>query len=478
MTVHGISSRARVVLQIFRIVLVGLLGAWLAVIFAGGVKTAVGPVTVQGEMRPAWSGETRLGLPPAGTLSAATHRGPLALVARVEEVEVASLARWVKRGVNGRALPDWLRPEVARLAATLAWRGLLAAVVGAAVFGLLAGLRRRQWLACVLAGAGSVAIPLALAALTYDPGAFSDARYTGELARAPALLRMANLNMRQLTSLQGNLSLAADRAEVLTERLDDALAAPSPAVEPTRVLLVSDLHNNPAGLQLAVDLAESYDVKLVLVAGDISDLGHPLEGGLLTEWTKFRVPVVVVTGNHDSRAIAGRLRQIKGVTVLENGARVQRAGLTIGGYGDPRAERDGLGSAENTPEELDALFTRVSGDLQGAAAPDILLLHNHRTAQRLLGRAPVILTGHSHAAEMRRDGESVLVNAGTAGAAGVRYFTAKHRPDYGAAILSFVPGVEPKLRYVDFVQVTPADGDFVVQRRDLARWKGELFWLR
>lgn len=480
MTVNGIRIRhaAHLLLQVLRVVLVGLLGAWLAVIFAGGVKMAVGPVMVHGEMRPSWSGQTRLGLPPAGTLSAPTHRGPLALVGRVEEVHVASLVKWVKRGVNGRSLPDWLRPQVTHLAVTVAWRGLLAAVAGAAIFGLLAGLRRRQWLACVLTGAASVAIPVALAALTFDAGAFTDARYTGELARAPALLRMANLDVRRLTALHGDLQVAADRAGHFTERLDNSSATPIPAKKLTRVLLISDLHNNPAGLQLAIDLAKSYAVKLVLVAGDISDLGHPLEGSLLADWQQFRMPVVVVTGNHDSRAIAGHLRTIKNVTVLENGARVTRAGLTIGGYGDPRADRDGAGSARNTSEELSALFTRISGDLHSAAAPDILLVHNHEVARRLLGRVPVILCGHSHAAEMRRDGDSVLVNAGTTGAAGVRYFTAKHRPTYGAAILSIVPGDRPQLRYVDFIQVNPADGDFVVQRRDLTRWNGNAFRLR
>lgn len=126
MTGQGISPHARqeagrrqqthLLWRIIRIVLVGLLGGWLAVIFAGGVKMPVGPMVVRGELRPAWSGETRLDLPPAGALSAPTHHGPIRLVARVEEVHVGPLVKWVKSGVDDRMLPGWLRPKVTRLA--------------------------------------------------------------------------------------------------------------------------------------------------------------------------------------------------------------------------------------------------------------------------------------------------------------------------------------------------------------------------
>jgi predicted phosphodiesterase len=460
------------VLHVARVIVVGLLGGWLAVIFVGGVRVAAGPVTVRGEIRPAWSGRTRLDLPPVGSLSARTHRAPIAIMARVEEVHVAPLVRWAKDGVDEQMVFDWLKPNATRVAVALAWRSLLAALAGAAVFGLLAALRPRQWLACVSIGVGGVALPMALAAFTFNPDAFANARYSGELARAPALLR-------QFASLQGHIRVAAVRAEEFSQQLDNEVTvAPVPAESLTRVLLISDLHNNPAGLRLALDLAKAYEVKLVLVAGDISDLGHPLEGDLLSEWTRFRVPVVTVTGNHDSRAITGHLRKIKGITVLERGARVQHAGLTISGYGDPRAERDGAGDALNTPDELTRLFAQVRDDLQDAPTPDILLLHNHDVARRLLGSTPLILCGHSHAAMMRREGESVMVNAGTTGAAGVRYFTAKQQLAYGAAILSFVTENEPRLRYVDFIEVHPMDGSFVVQRRDLARWtNGKLFRL-
>src|SRR5690606_27856544 len=101
--------------------------------------------------------------------------------------------------------------------------------------------------------------------------AFGEPRFEGELARAPAIVSAVERGV-------GDLDVVRGRVETLAQRLADlyavsAGALPGGAPGETAILHVSDLHLNPLGAQLVVELAEAFDVDAVLDTGDVTTFG-------------------------------------------------------------------------------------------------------------------------------------------------------------------------------------------------------------
>lgn len=447
--------------------LVGLAGAWLGVVAWDGVRGDLDLVTVQASFKPALAGGTEVDLPPFGSLFALTHQGPLRLRLQVDQLHVEETIEWLKQRKTPEEAVAHLHEEIRHVSGKLVKGTVLVALIGAAAATMLLGSGWRYTLVGVVAGVLGVAVPLGIAVHTYDTAAFSSPRYEGELSRAPRLLDAIH---QGYTNAVERLPVITDQVVELYQQLEtNGAGAAVDRKAKLRVLLISDLHNNPLGLNFALDLARSYRVRMVLVCGDVTDFGHSLEGELLTGWERFSVPVAMVTGNHDSRSVADALSAISGVTVLDNGEAVETAGLRVAGYGDPAARRPGPGSVNASAKDLDNLAQRMTRDLAKRDTPDVLMVHNFRVARNLVGRTPLIVTGHSHSALVEERKGTVIVNPGTTGAAGVRYFTSKQSPPYTAAVLHFArDGAKPRLSMVDLVELQQPSGDFVISRRSIA----------
>ncbi|HEX2949706.1 MAG TPA: metallophosphoesterase family protein, partial [Armatimonadota bacterium] len=417
----------------------------MAIAIWGGSSVPLGIAEIHGKLTPAVSGVTSIVLPPFGMVSASTHHAPLHLTIRIEQLHVDGLLEWMKNGPSREETMHLLQREVMHFARILVLQALLVALLGAFFAGVLLGVRRWRLVAASCAGLVAVAVPIGLTALTYQPEAFSSPTYHGELAKAPELLQAAQLGWKNYASVQDRLPVIVDRITRFYRQLDAVALSPlPPEKDMQRVLLISDLHNNPLGLKFALDLAREYRVDLVCVAGDVTDLGHPLEAQLLQQWKSFHVPVVIVAGNHDSHAIMGKLANIQGLTVLDHGDVATRNGLTIMGFGDPASDRAGVGNVDTTTAELNELGDQIEAKLSTTNKPDILMVHNPRVGRRFLGKIPVILSGHTHSPDFAQRGQSVLVNAGTTGAAGVRFFTEADQLPYGAVVMHFTREQTPR----------------------------------
>lgn len=450
--------------------LIGILGAWLAVTLVGGRTANSKLFTLHGEIRPALVGQTTLAIPPFGTISAHTHEIPLRVQIRIDELHMVQLMGLATREPTQAEAVSMVQRDLIHAAELLVVQSVALGALGALIFTLLIGERGwRRLTAAVGIGALGIAIPLAIIALTYRPTAFANPRYQGQLRQAPILLQSVQQGWRQYVAMGDRMPVVVDRVVRLYQQLNAVSITPlTPEGDIHRVLHISDLHNNPLGLKYALDLAREYHVELVVVTGDVTDLGHPLESGLLKRWKEFVVPVVVISGNHDSKAIMSRLAALPNVTVLDQGETVTRAGITFMGFGDPAAKRNGMGSVDPTDAELRDLRERILARLQLGPTPDVLLVHNHRVAQELLGHVPVILTGHSHTAQLlQRDG-GTLINPGTTGAAGLRYFTSPRHPSYGAAVLHFSRSQPSRLQVVDMIALEEPEGNFSIRRQNIA----------
>ncbi len=460
--------------RVFYAVLVGSAGAWLAVAMWGGTSGDFGLISVRASLRPSPAGATVVEIPPFGSISARTHDSPIRLNLQVEQVHISETIRWLRdqrtREEITAVVQGQMRELGRRLAAVTFWLALAGALAASLL--LVRGWRYKP--VGALAGVLAVAVPLALAVHSYNVEAFRSPRYEGEISRAPYLLDTAQQVWKRYSTAVDLLPRVTERVAGLYKELErGALPQPQDERRYTQALLISDLHNNPVAMRFALSLSRSYHADMVLVTGDISDFGSPLEAETLTAWREFRPPIVAITGNHDSPEIVQALASIPRAKVLENGDVVKRGGISIMGFGDPAAARGGLGAAKYKPGEIDGLARSIRARLAETDPPDVLMVHNFRAASALAGRAPLILTGHSHSPGIRHVKGSVIINPGTTGAAGVRYLSEPKQPAYTAAVLHFAPGEpKPELRMVDIITMRQPSGDFAISRINLGNGDG------
>lgn len=451
-----------------RAVVLGLAGAWLAVVLWGGVDGDLGIMTIHASIHPAISGRTVLGFPPLGSIAARTHTGPLRIDFRVDQVHIEETAQWLQQHKSPQETADLVENGVKQMTRGLAGMAVLAAAIGALCACALFKVGWKNTLKATTAGVLGVAVPLALAAFTYAPSAFDSPEYEGELARAPHLLNLAQQAWQTNAGLVRDIPRIAGRTAALCQRLEyagyESLSNPRNYY---CVLAISDLHNNPAAVKFALQLAQTYQAKLVIIAGDFTDLGHPLEAQLLAGLKSFHIPIVAVAGNHDSRATVRALKTVPEMTILD-GQVVTRGGVSILGFGDPAARRASVGSVNTSRRQLRALERRIGRCLARGRTPDVLLVHNNVVGRDMAGRVPVVVDGHIHAAYTVARRGSVIVNPGTTGAAGLRYFSSANKPACTAAVLHFAVRRRPRLRLVDSIRVELPSGDFTVSRRTVS----------
>ena len=251
------------------IVVAGLFGAWLALVVAGTTQADVGPLGVDAEVAPAWGGQTVIEVNPVGTLVVDTHDAPLQMRIAVRAVDLDGVREIVADPTSLSSLDEELVDDLQDVLVRAAIRAALVAITGALVVG---GLVLRSWRRGLLSGAvavGAVAGSYGIAALTFDPDAAREPRFTGVLSTAPQLVGTAE-------DIASNFDAYADQlAAIVTNvgKLYDttlSLNTFAPDDETIRLLHVSDLHLNPAAWEVIRAVADQYDVDVIVDSGDIA----------------------------------------------------------------------------------------------------------------------------------------------------------------------------------------------------------------
>ena len=70
------------------LVIMATIGAWIGLVLGAQVDEQVGPFHTHLSLVPSWTGDTRVDIPPLGSLTVDSHDGPLQL--RVDVVEIDS----------------------------------------------------------------------------------------------------------------------------------------------------------------------------------------------------------------------------------------------------------------------------------------------------------------------------------------------------------------------------------------------------
>jgi Icc-related predicted phosphoesterase len=451
-------------LQLTLLVGSALAGAIIFIWAFGPAQYQIDGFRVAAAVRPAKTGQTVVELPPLGTLTARTHAFPVECRLTLLQVEERTVTAALQN-------PDlsllWgkLRHDAGDALKSFVLRQFALGALGALFFTwpLLRLPLRRLWLP-PLTGLLTAAALLGPVYLTYQPEAFKHPAYSGIIEAAPRILALSEnlvsgfqeLNARA-PELIANLQELFQRADTLNNfSLQDG---------DTRLLLVSDIHNNPVALVLARELATRFAVSAILDAGDLTDLGLPLELNLVEGIGKLPVPYVLAPGNHDSPAVMDALAARPRVYVL-HGQVVNIAGLKVLGAPDPSAYRPTpkASGAAQEEAELKALAEQLTATLKRSPTRvDVLVVHNPAVARRFRGQVPLIVCGHTHEPAVERDTASLLLNPGTTGAAGIRGLQSATEVPYTAMIVHLNPQKRPVA--VDIITYGPRAGSFQVEHR-------------
>lgn len=384
---------------------------------------------------------------------------PLALGVRVVAVDVEAAQRTISGGDPVASLQSEITKDLPEVFRRFARQVLLFAAGTGAVAALL--LPGRGWwhaLPGAVGGVAAVGVLFLAAWGPYDIDAFQEPVFEGELARAPGLIAAAERNLEDLEAVRS-------RVETLSDRLAELYAAsigelPGGAPGETSILHVSDIHLNPLGAELVVQLAEDLGVDAILDTGDVTTFGFSIEARFGRILAQAPVPYYVVPGNHDSAQNREQLAAIDGLTVLDRDV-VEVGEVRILGVPDPTFTASNELSTSEANERKLALAPRVA-ELVRELEPDLLAVHDARQAADSGGLVPVVVAGHTHQrGETALDGTRVFT-VGSTGATGLGAFTVDTDLPYEAQVLRFDGR---RLVAIDYLTVRGVSGDFTLERR-------------
>ncbi|MEN6521996.1 MAG: metallophosphoesterase [Armatimonadota bacterium] len=446
-------------------IVAGILGGVIAIGLFGRPVYHISALNVKLAAVPALSGETRISIPPLGKITAKTHAAPMAIQVGVEEANIDELRNVLIKRSNGKSLIKQVKKEARAAAIDFGVRLIVIAFAGGAVavFLLRVGRKPRFIIIGGISGALFIAINLAVTMATYNTNAFKTPHMTNALKATPWALRLVQDGIVKIDELDDRVRMTAASIYKVESTLSGIVSTEDHG-EQIRILAISDLHNNPVGMEFADNLARLFDADMVLNAGDLTDLGTKYENSIAEQATKFSIPQVFVSGNHDSVETLMALRKT-GKVLLPNEQVVEVAGLRIIGQHDPASREIGPRRVLATTEEISRARYRLKRVVANLPKPpDILLIHEPDVASAFVGKIPIIVSGHDHTLAASSTKGTAWIRPGSTGASGIRYFIEGSGKSITAAVIYVTRTPRPRAVAVDLIAITNPDGEFTVRR--------------
>ncbi|WP_408955918.1 metallophosphoesterase family protein [Natroniella sp. ANB-PHB2] len=406
---------------------------------------------------------TIIKFPPIGQVFARTHLTPLDVTLTLEAIHQERLAEIIADITDSEDLLELMRRRAKAILDLFAMRLALITILGGIVGASLRGLSINSVLIGIMVAIVIISALYVGTYHTYDLTAFDDPHFEGMLEAAPWMVGLIQEGLENIEQLGSEFELIASNMAQLFTRIE-ALQPLAQQVGDFQVLHLSDVHNNPVGLQFVIQIANSFGVDLVIDTGDITDYGTPLEGGLLDRVENLELPYVFIGGNHDSPTIIDKMSEFENLIVLESDV-VEINGLTIAGIADPAAESNEISpEIENIGDYQQKLKTLVYDQEN---IPDIVITHQLGIADPLIGKIPVLLHGHTHTFNISQEQGTTIINAGTTGAAGLRGLQHEEGIPYSVALLHYNLTEEGKYRLniVDVIKLYDRHGGFIMERK-------------
>jgi putative phosphoesterase len=412
-------------------------------------------------LQPAFKGTTEIAIPPFGAVKASTHKVPLKFVLTIERVYLNELQQIA---ISEDFDSETLIARVEKQGKVAARHYFLRLLVIAAISGALGALIlpwKSLWrlLTGALVGLILIGSLFALVATTYDFTAFRQPVFSGALRVAPWMTEVLAERLADLKALRSEMKRIAHNIHQFYSQIERW--QPIRLQDATTVLHVSDIHNNPAAIDLIKRVVKDFKVDLVIDTGDITDFGTPLEAKLASEIGQLDVPYLIALGNHDSPNVVSTLQRFPNVRILNGKSFVK--GLLIMGAPDYSASSEEVSMVDSARATKIALAIKERLTKE-KVKPVIIAIHDPRIAVRMFGEVPVVLTGHTHQVSFREKAGYVLIDSGTTGAAGIRTFKKEKDIPYTLSLLHFSKN-PARLIAVDRITVFGLEREFKLERR-------------
>ncbi|GLZ79816.1 membrane protein [Actinorhabdospora filicis] len=447
---------------------VAVAGAMLGVTLTGSATVPIGPFQSSVSIEPATRGETRVALPPLGSLTLDSHAGPVKLDVSLNALDQTRTQALVADPDGLSKASETVPEDVVSALITVAFKAIAGAVLATLV---LAGLLFRNMRRTAIAGGLALALTagvIGLAAATLRPQSIEEPRYEGLLANAPAVVGEARQIADRYEAYRAQLQkMVTNAAQLYTTARTLPNFTPDPNT--VRVLHVSDLHLNPAAWSVIATVVEQFQIQVVVDTGDITDWGTEQEAKAFTAAIgDLPVPYVYIRGNHDSEATADAVRVHDNAFVLD-GDTVTVAGLTFAGIGDPRFTPDKSSEPGDVREEQvmynsGAKLARIVAE--SPTPVDVALVHDPVSASPLGGKVPLVLAGHRHQREVSTlpDSTTRLMVEGSTGAAGLRGLEHDQPTPMELSVLYFHKGTKVLQAYDDITLGGTGQAEVSLQR--------------
>lgn len=421
-------------------------------------------LTLKFSLVPSCNGQTVIKLPPFGSISAFTHNSPLQL--NIELLYIGTdLARELLKSHQPSSFIEQLRIHIPGLIPFFIFKQIILALASAFVMTYL--IWRSSFKQTSLSSIAAIillCLVLWQTFATYDIRAFKEPEYSGVIAVAPNLIPEPDKLLSQLDEVQKQTRRAVSNIKVLFAHAENfsLVGNPAESSEVKKVLVVSDLHSNPVGIEFITSLAQSFKVDLIIDAGDLTDFGSEAEIQAVEKLKDLDIPYVFASGNHDTPETSAFIKSLKKGIILK-GTTVEVSGLKILGTGDPLSESQEVVITDEKEWEKTVLKKVPELLDQKEEKPDIAVIHHHKAALELVKTFPLVIHGHSHRLEIAEESGNIRINPGTAGAAGLRGLYAEKGVPYSAVILYIKPG--EKLLACDIVKYDPLSDRFFIERK-------------
>ncbi len=457
------------------IIITALLGALLALNAVGPTNYTIEGLTFSVSALPARTGSTAIDLSPFGSVSALTHSSPLAVKVKLIYIGTGADSTAAKEAVTSiqgwnniyQGLIDKVKPFLARQIMVIFSGGFFSVLI-------IWRSRLRTAFLSGLACTGLMAVLLFNTAQTYDVQAFREPVYCGVIALAPQLIPEPDEFMDRLEELQADTRKVVGNMNALMSSSNglSILSAPIEDGALKKVLLISDMHSNPLGVEFVREIASAFKVDMILDSGDLTDLGTAMEAEYAAKLSSIEIPYVFCPGNHDTPEIIDFVNNLANGVVLD-GKVINTAGIKILGSPDPMARsaevelQDSLAWESLMQAQADALIDRAAEE---EVKPDIVVVHNPQAAQKLTNDFSLIVYGHTHQQSIIINNETILLNPGTSGAAGIRGLYAEQAVPYSAMVLYLTD--EGLAAAVDTIKYEPFSDRFYIERKLLhSAWR-------
>jgi predicted phosphodiesterase len=422
-----------------RTVLKGLFATFILILFAAillellsphGYKVSNGTIYFELDRPHSWTGKVNILLGPAGSLQYKTHKTPFDINVTyvVDGDQSVTSPKFIDSLQNIQ--PEGMVTVKSFFIWRIPWVIALGALAGMIVGMMLSSGNGFHWMKkaskyCLtgIAYSGTfVAIVVGVTFFTIDHTPTKE--YFGQatnFAEASSLVTKVNSNKAYqndgIENFIKGLGVVSLQMENLARRQE---------AETTRILFLSDVHDNAMGVRLAkkiITTGQFGHIASILFAGDTTNLGSAWEAGLITKILLGEiVPVYFVGGNHESMPamkafIAAGYRNLSGQEVIVDD-------VGIFGDNDPSAYLDQV-----VPADEDLVLAQSSATLLAIwdtyeDKPDLLLVHNLKQAEGIIEETKknkgnlVVVYGHDHKASVKKDEGITLVDVGSSGASG------------------------------------------------------------